>query len=117
MSKCARCKKYKVQGEEMPTTEGDVCVFLCAACLRILRGKLAARQGEPMLPIDPEKIKCRQVYRHKKGGLYVIDAIAQRVDEEGGERVVVYRNLESGEQWSQSVTRFCDPGRFTRCEA
>jgi hypothetical protein len=117
VSKCARCKKYKTCGEEMPAKGSDECVFLCAGCLVILRGKLAVKNGEPLLPIDPAKIKCREVYRHKGGGIYVVDAIAERVEEEGGERIIVYRNLETGKQWSQSVARFCDPGRFAKCEA
>lgn len=57
-------------------------------------------------------MKRGDLYRHKKGGLYVIVAIAERVEEEGGGEVVVYQNRESGRIWSQTVARFVEPGRF-----
>ena len=61
-------------------------------------------------------MKRGELYRHRKGGLYVIVAIAERVEEEGGGEVVVYQNQETGRIWSQTVARFVEPGRFEREE-
>lgn len=54
------------------------------------------------------------IYQHKKGGWYTIEAVAERVEEEGGGTVVMYRSQADGKLWSQSLTRFLENDRFVK---
>jgi len=64
-----------------------------------------------------KRCQWQQVFRHKKGGIYVIMTIA--VSTETGRDVVVYRHLapHSSGVWVRDLEEFYDEGRFTRISA
>lgn len=59
----------------------------------------------------------QQVFRHKKGGIYIIMAIGTST--ETGREVVIYRHLapHSVGVWVRDMEEFYELGRFERLEA
>lgn len=60
---------------------------------------------EPYLAI-PGSIQPSSIYRHFKGGYYVVHAVASR--EESGEEVVVYQSLQTGQLFTRPLTSFME---------
>lgn len=46
------------------------------------------------------------IYRHFKGGYYIVESIASR--EEDGEEVVVYTSLQNGRVWTRPLSQFIE---------
>lgn len=49
-------------------------------------------------------IKPYQIYRHFKGGMYIIDSVA--TEEATGKAVIVYRSLSTGAVWTRPESQF-----------
>ncbi|CDQ41879.1 DUF1653 domain-containing protein [Virgibacillus salexigens] len=52
------------------------------------------------------KALLNQVYQHYKGALYIVDSVARHT--ETGEQMVVYRSLDTGQQWVRPKDMFLD---------
>ncbi|NCB03230.1 MAG: DUF1653 domain-containing protein [Spirochaetia bacterium] len=51
-----------------------------------------------------DQIRTANIYRHFKGGYYIVHSVAKT--EETGEEVVVYQSLETGQIWTRPVSSF-----------
>lgn len=52
------------------------------------------------------KVIVNRVYKHFKGGLYIVEDIARH--SETGKEMVVYRSLKDGKLWVRPVEMFLD---------
>ncbi len=52
------------------------------------------------------EVKAGQLYRHFKGNVYEIIAVAK--DCEDLKDIVVYRNIEKGDVWTRPLDNFCE---------
>lgn len=52
-------------------------------------------------------MKVSTIYRHFKGGYYIVHSLAHI--EQTGEEVVVYQSLQDGEVWIRPVSEFLEP--------
>jgi hypothetical protein len=67
--------------------------------------------------IKKHTIKVGDIYKHRKGNLYRIDAVAKH--SETLEYMVVYTALydnPDGKIWTRPLHSFLDPERFTLCQ-
>lgn len=49
------------------------------------------------------------IYRHFKGGYYIVHSLALIEKERDGEEVVVYQSLQDGQVWIRPVSEFQEP--------
>ena len=51
-------------------------------------------------------MQVSSIYRHFKGGYYIVHSIARIEKERDGEEVVVYQSLQDGQVWIRPVSEF-----------
>lgn len=54
-------------------------------------------------------IDTMNIYRHFKGGYYIVQAIATVEADRNGEQVVIYQSLQDGRVWTRPVYSFIEP--------
>lgn len=53
-------------------------------------------------------MQVSSIYRHFKGGYYIVHSVA-RVESNRDEEVVVYQSLQDGQVWTRPVSSFLEP--------
>lgn len=54
-------------------------------------------------------IHTMNIYRHFKGGYYIVQSIATVEADRNGEQVVIYQSLQDGRVWTRPVSSFVEP--------
>lgn len=54
-------------------------------------------------------IHTLNIYRHFKGGYYIVQSIATVEADRNGEQVVIYQSLQDGRVWTRPVSSFIEP--------